>query len=179
VLLVLSDDLSGLTEAVAALFEKAWHQLCVVHLKRNAVRHMSRQDASEFHRRFDLVLKISADFISARKELEKLCDEYAARYPGFIGHVRPKADHYVHVVRFDDGARRYLCTTNLVEGLNNKAELACSRAGGYFRDEQHLRIVTGVAAHQIKNKWIRRSHPRLAPYAAHLRQLFNGLYAGD
>lgn len=49
-LLVISDDFSGITDAVSTLFPKALHQLCYIHLQRNIYKNMSRPDAQAFNR---------------------------------------------------------------------------------------------------------------------------------
>ena len=48
VLLLVTDDFSGLAPMVQSLFPNTDHQLCTVHLFRNAQRHLSPEDYSTF-----------------------------------------------------------------------------------------------------------------------------------
>jgi len=61
VLVIISDDFSGLSEAVKALYPLTEHQLCYVHLQRNIRRHMSNKDASSFNKELANI-KLSRDF---------------------------------------------------------------------------------------------------------------------
>ena len=48
VLLWVTDDFSGLYPLLQGLFPQAYHQLCTVHLLRNAQRHLSPEDYTTF-----------------------------------------------------------------------------------------------------------------------------------
>jgi transposase-like protein len=49
VMVVVSDDFTGLQQAVESLFPGADHQLCFVHLQRNVKRNMSKTDSKTFN----------------------------------------------------------------------------------------------------------------------------------
>jgi len=49
VLILVSDDFSGLHQAIKQLFPLTDHQLCLVHLQRNARKNMSKNDAKVFN----------------------------------------------------------------------------------------------------------------------------------
>ncbi len=50
VLIVVSDDFTGLREVIKSVYPLADHQLCTVHLKRNIDKNMEKEDAKEFKR---------------------------------------------------------------------------------------------------------------------------------
>jgi transposase-like protein len=60
VLIIISDDFSGLTEAVKALYPLTEYQLCYVHLQRNVRRQMTKKDASAFNKELANI-KLSAE----------------------------------------------------------------------------------------------------------------------
>ena len=52
VLLIVQDDFSGLLPVTSRLFPNADVQLCVVHMQRNAHKHLSKSDSAEFQQRW-------------------------------------------------------------------------------------------------------------------------------
>lgn len=64
---IISDDFSGLTEAVKALYPLTEHQLCYIHLQHNVRRHMGKEDADE-----------------GKAKFENLCQQYKSNYLTFI-----------------------------------------------------------------------------------------------
>lgn len=71
-LLIVSDDLSGLDDAISAIFEHADHQLCFIHLQRNVSRNMSRADAAEFNQNLRQIRLYSGDYDHAKGQLQDL-----------------------------------------------------------------------------------------------------------
>jgi transposase-like protein len=54
VMVIVSDDFPGLTQAIKALFPETDHQLCFVHMQRNINRNMSKQDAKKFYKELSI-----------------------------------------------------------------------------------------------------------------------------
>lgn len=84
--LIVSDDFSGLREAVSELFPLSDHQLCLTHFKRNIQPNMSKEDASDFKERFTN-LKVNNDFGEAVGKFEKLILDYREKYKSFMSHI--------------------------------------------------------------------------------------------
>ena len=51
-MIVIHDDFSGLLGVTKGMFPNSDIQLCTVHMLRNAKTHLSKEDASEFTKRF-------------------------------------------------------------------------------------------------------------------------------
>ena len=78
-LIIVSDDFSGLSEAIKTLYPRADHQLCYIHMQRNVKKNMSKEDAKEFNRELSRIRK-SKDFEQALQEFEVLCKKYKDKY---------------------------------------------------------------------------------------------------
>lgn len=63
-MLIVSDDFSGLSSAISALFPDTNHQLCLIHMKRNLRRNMSKGDVKAFHEELQIIKRIN-DFEKA------------------------------------------------------------------------------------------------------------------
>ena len=50
VMLIVSDDFPGITKAIETLFPYTDHQLCLVHLQRNARNQMDKEDSQVFNK---------------------------------------------------------------------------------------------------------------------------------
>jgi len=65
VVVVVSDDFPGLSEALKALYPHTEHQLCFVHLQRNIKRHMGKDASQEFLKVLNQIKQFSANFEEA------------------------------------------------------------------------------------------------------------------
>ena len=172
VLIVISDDFSGLTEGVKALYPLTEHQLCYVHLQRNVRRHMSTRDASAFNKELANI-RLSKDLQEGKERFESLCREYRDRYPTFIKGILQKAGHYLCFLRYPEDLRKHIYTTNAVESLHSKIELIRMRLGGYFQSVSVLEINMMLQLDRLKQgKW-KKPVPLVKARAYEILQLFN------
>jgi transposase-like protein len=144
VLIVVQDDFSGLLSLVKGLFPSADHQLCIVHMQRNAKSHLSKIDNAEFQLRMR-TLKACWDDKAASAQWEQLCERFESSYPTFVAELRKKKEHYLCFLRYPLSLRRSLSTTNLVEAVNGQLERIRRNNGGYFHSEDALKLKLGIA----------------------------------
>jgi len=172
VLVIISDDFSGLSEAVEALYPLTEHQLCYVHLQRNVRRHMSNKDASSFNKELANI-KLSRDFKEGRERFNDLCRQYRDKYPAFIKGLIQKAGHYLCFLKYPDDIRRHIYTTNAIESLHSKIDLIRMKLGGYFQSVSILEINMMLQVDRLRQgKW-RKPIPMLKARAYEILQLFN------
>jgi transposase-like protein len=85
VLIACVDGLTGLPEAIEAVFPQAWVQTCIVHQIRSSMRYVIYQDQRQVAR--DLrPIYTAADAEQAAVELERFDDKWGGRYP-MIAHA--------------------------------------------------------------------------------------------
>lgn len=172
VLLIVSDDLSGLDEAILAIFEKTDHQLCFIHLQRNVRCNMSKADAKEFNEQLKQIRVYSRDHEEALAKIEELFKKYLDKYPTFIKYLTKKKEKYLAFTKYPKEIRKYIYTTNAVESFNSMLEKIRTRLGGYFQSEEILGVNVMLQYENLqKGKW-KESVPKLKGAEYELNQMF-------
>ena len=129
VLLIVSDDFPGLSEAIRTLFHQTDHQLCFVHMQRNVFRNMSKSDAEEFNVALAKI-KLNGDYEESIKEFESLCSRYEKKYPAYIKMLKGNIEKYLCYKKYPEGLQKHIYTTNIVENINSRFEVLRVNAGG-------------------------------------------------
>ncbi len=175
VVLIVSDDFVGLSEAIKALYPLTDHQLCYIHLQRNVRRNMGREDAALFNKELDNI-KLLSEQEEGRAKLEMLCLKYKNKYPSFIKNLLSKIDQYTCFLKYPEEMRRYLYTTNAVESLNSRIEQIRMKLGGYFQSTEILEINFMLQVDRLKQKKWRNPIPILKAKAYEILQIFNSKF---
>lgn len=136
--LFVTDEVSGLTGVIRGLFPLADHQLCTVHLLRNARSPLEKEGDQFFLPRFKEIL--ASPPAMARETFWALCETLEDQAPAFIRHIRQRVDHYLAFTHYPDILGGHLRTTNAVEGLNNMMETLQRNAGGHFHTERETYV---------------------------------------
>jgi len=151
--LIISDDFSGLKEAIKDLFPQTDHQLCLAHFKRNIARHMVQEDAKNFKDQFSQ-LKIGNSFEQALQKFEKLILDYSDTYKSFMSQVWLKREQYLTFLKYPEPIQKYIYTTNLSENFHRRLEWLRQRMGGFFQSEEILGINIILQLDRlIEGKW--------------------------
>jgi len=158
VMVIVSDDFPGLTQAIKALFPDTDHQLCFVHMQRNIKKNMSKQDAKQFYEELTLIKRLD-DYDRAVLKFEELCKTYEKKYP--------------------ESVRKYIYTTNGVENINSRIELIRANTGGYFQSVKTAEVAIYVTVSRIeKNKW-KEPLPLVKSALYELKQMFVKKFYGQ
>ena len=150
-MIIISDDFPGLNEAIKALFPKTEHQLCYVHLQRNLFKNMARKDAQEFNK-FLKTLKYCNSFEEAIERFREECEKYMRKYSGYMKYLLERAENYLIFLKYPEGVRKHIYTTNIVENFNSKLEIARMRSGGYFQSAKTADVSIYVVYENMKYK---------------------------
>jgi len=172
IVVIVSDDFPGLSEALKALYPLAEHQLCYIHLQRNVRRNMGKEDASLFNKELENI-KSLREPEEGKERFEKLCHQYKNKYPSFIKSILPKKDNYLCFLKYPEEIRRYLYTTNSVESLHSRIEHIRMKLGGYFQSVSILEINLMLQVDRLKQKKWHNPIPTLKSKAYKLLKLFN------
>ena len=171
-LLIVSDDFSGLDDAINAIYPLSDHQLCYVHLQRNVRRNLSRNDASEFNNGLKQI-KLSRDYEEGIERFSHLCEMYRDRYSSFITRIEKRAELYLCFLKYPEEIRKYIYTTNAVENVNRLIEKVRDNLGGYFQSQEILEINIYLQSERLSNgKWS-KPQPAFKTYLYELTQMFN------
>lgn len=170
--LVISDDFSGLKEAISALFPRAKHQLCYIHMQRNIRRNMGKNDAKIFNEELSLIRK-DKDKKSALKRFENLCNEYRDKYQFYIEKLLAKKELYFNFIDFPEPIRKHIYTTNIVENFNSRIEVKRINSGGHFQSMKIVDIAIYVIGNNLhQNRW-KNPIPAFKECEYEINQLFN------
>ena len=173
-LLVISDDFSGLKEAIKSLFPNSSHQLCYIHMQRNVRRNMEKNDAKEFNEELSIIRK-SKDKEFAIAKFESLCNlnKYKDKYKSFIKKLLLKKELYFNFLDYPKTIRKHIYTTNIIENFNSRIEVKRINSGGYFQSKKVVDIAIYLIANNlIQNRW-KKSVPAFIEAEYEINQLFN------
>ena len=161
VCIVVCDGLTGLPDAVTAVWPKAITQTCVVHLLRNSFRYASRKDWPAIARDLKPVYTAPTE----QAALDRFADfsaAWEAKYPAIVRLWTNAWAEFVPFLAFDIEIRTVISTTNAIESLNARFRRSV-KARGHFPSEQaalkHLYLVivsldpTGRGRQRWTNRW--------------------------
>ena len=174
-LFIISDDFPGLKSAVATLFPKAMHQLCVIHMQRNVKRHMGRQDTNDFNNEIKSI-RIESSFHRAKERFLTLCDQYEETYTTFIQGLKQDVDNYFAYLHLPKDAQKHFYTTNIVESANSSLEKIRQRMGGFFQSEPALFTNVYITFRGIQERKWQKGIPMVKKNLYDFRQCFAQRY---
>ncbi len=177
-LIIVSDDFSGIIEAVKTIFPKSFHQLCWVHFVRNLKRNVSKNDFKILKEKL-YHLKFSNDFENAKDKFTELFSSYKSKYPYYVENVMNKAEYYLCFLKLPENVRKNFYTTNISESFNSVIRRIELNAGGYFRSKKVFEINCFIKRNQLKKgKWS-KSVPTIVGNLYELRQLYVQIFGEE
>ena len=178
VLLLVTDDFTGLATLLQSLFPNSDHQLCTVHLLRNAQRHLSLQDYAAFRDSWREI-QAASSLESAQTKFRALLDQLRSNNKAWVEHLEKRTAHYLAFLKYPTAIHAQLRSTNLPEGLNNQIENLRRNAGGHFHSQREALIKMKLLANQLYDyKWT-RGNPTFLGQLGTLNQMFRHHFESD
>ncbi len=118
ILLLCSDGLTGIKDAISAAFPKAEQQRCIVHMVRNTLRYVSYKDMKVFAKDLRTIYTAANEEI-ARKQLETVTKKWSDNYPNAMNRWYDNWDAVSPIFKFSKDVRTAFYTTNAIESLNS------------------------------------------------------------
>jgi putative transposase len=134
VLMVVCDGLTGLPDAISAVWPATITQTCVVHLLRNSFRYAGRQHYEAIAKALRPVYTAPTEAAAMERFLE-FCEAWGERYPAIVRLWENAWAEFVPFLSFDVEIRKIICTTNAIESVNSRIRRAV-KARGHFPNEQ-------------------------------------------
>lgn len=150
-LLLASDNLSGLTKAVQAIFPKVGHQLCVTHQIRNTIRYIAYRDLREFCQ--DLKSVYTATTRQTAEEALTQVEIKWFKYQKVLNAWRINWENLTIFFDYPAEIRRILYTTNIIENFNRMLR-KYTKNRLIFPDDNALLKATYLAVQNASNVWI-------------------------
>ena len=151
VLLCCTDNLTGFSEAIKAVYPGALIQKCIVHQVRNSLRFVSYKDAKA------VVAGMRAIYTSASEKLALVAldafeGEWGAKYPLVIASWRRNWSELVTFFEFAPELRRLIYTTNMIEGFHRQLRKVTKGKSVFPTDESLLKMLY-LATKDVQRKW--------------------------
>ena len=165
VLMVVCDGLTGLPEAISAVWPATITQTCVVHLLRNSFRYAGRQHYEAIARALRPVYTAPTEAAAMERFLE-FCETWGERYPAIVRLWENAWSEFVPFLSFDVEIRKIICTTNAIESVNSRIRRAV-KARGHFPNEQaalkcvYMAIMSLDPTGTGQRRWTMRWKPAL------------------
>lgn len=151
VLFLCSDNLSGITKAVEAVFPKSIHQICIVHQIRNSLKFVSYKDRKAIVKDIKEIYQ-SANIESAKVAFEQFKEKWQNKYEAAVNSWEKNWDHLTVFLEIPVEIRKLIYTTNIIESFNASLRKYTKNKKIFPTDDAALKSIY-LAAQQIRKKW--------------------------
>lgn len=117
ILIMCSDGLKGLKEAIGTVYPKKEFQRCIVHMIRNTLKYVSYKDRKELASDLKLIYKASSEE-EAYNNLQELKDKWSERKI-YLENWENNWENIQPFFKYGPQTRKIMYTTNAIESLNN------------------------------------------------------------
>jgi putative transposase len=154
ILIITSDDLPGIEDAIKAAYPEALYQGCVVHLIRNSLKHVSYKDLKEFSSDMKFIYKAPTEE-SALKYLDEFEAKWGKEYPLALRVWDRDWGRISTMFRFTDEIRKLIYTTNAIESVHSQFRKV-TRSKNQFPDDISVMKMLYLSSLEVSKKWTMR-----------------------
>lgn len=154
ILVLCADGLTGLKDAISAIYPKTEYQRCIVHQIRNSLKYVPYTDRKELAKDLKTVYKASTEEIGYTNLLE-LEEKWKNKYPGAIQSWIDNWEVLSVFFKFSAEIRKIMYTTNAIESLNNCYK-RLNKGRRVFPTVQALEKSMYLSTQMITEKWTSR-----------------------
>jgi transposase-like protein len=155
ILILCADGLTGLPDAVEAVFPKTDVQLCIVHQIRNATKYVNWKDRKQFCQ--DMRSIYTAPTIEAAcQALDQMEERWGKKYAYAIASWRTHWNLLTTFFRYPPELRTFIYTTNAIESLHSRMRKNTDNRRIFPHDESAIRLVY-LNIRNMAKKWTRRA----------------------
>jgi len=154
-LVLCADGLSGMPEAVEAVFPRTIFQTCVVHMIRNSMRFVPWKERRDVCADLRLVYTAS-NVEAAEAALEAFESKWGKRFPMIAPLWRRRWAEVTPFLGFPAEIRRSIYTTNVVEAMIRQVRKVLKTRGQMPSDRAAMKLVF-LALRNARTRWSRSS----------------------
>lgn len=151
ILITCTDNLSGFSEAISAIYPKAIIQTCIVHQIRNSMKYVIQKDYQAFANDLKTIYKapsLEAAEIAMDKAEEKWGHKYSPAFKSWRNNWLKLSSFF----DFSPDIRRIMYTTNIIEGVHRQMRNV-TKTKGAFPSEMALKKLIYLRIREISKKW--------------------------
>lgn len=158
-----TDNLTGFSTAIEAVFPKTELQNCIVHQLRNSSKYVSYKDLKALMADLKAVYA-AVDESAALDALEVFSERWDKKYPKISQSWRDNWANLSTYFKFPQEVRRLIYTTNTIEGFNRQLRKVTKSKSVFPTDDSLLKMLY-LAMVDITRKWTGRRQDWSAIYA--------------
>lgn len=151
ILVLCADGLTGLKEAISAIYPKTEYQRCIVHQIRNSLKYVPYTDKKELAHDLKSVYQAPTSEIGYENLLE-LEEKWKNKYPGAIQSWLDNWDVLSVFFKFSAEIRKVMYTTNAIESLNSTYK-RLNRNRKVFPTDMSLLKALYLSTMKAEKKW--------------------------
>ena len=118
ILILCSDGLTGIKDAISAAFPKTEHRRCIVHMVRNTLKYVANKDMMSFAKDLKTIYT-APDEKTALTQLDQVTDKWSPQCPYAMKRRSNNRDAISPIFKFSGDVRTAFYTTNAIESLNS------------------------------------------------------------
>lgn len=151
ILIMCSDNLTGIKEAINAAYPDTIQQRCIVHMIRNSVKFVNYKDLKEFTSDLKLIYT-SATEKEAYDKLQEVKNKWSDKYASAFKIWETNWDAICPFFQFSDKIRKIMYTTNTIESLNRQFR-KYTKTKSVFPTDMSLLKCLYLSTKNISKKW--------------------------
>ena len=171
ILIICSDNLTGIKEAINTAFPNAIQQRCIVHMIRNSVKFVSYKDLKIFCNDLKTIYT-SVNEKQGYNELQKIKDKWKDKYPAALKTWEENWDSICPFFQFSESIRKIMYTTNTIESLNRQFR-KYTKTKSVFPTDMLLLKCLYLGTKNISKKWT-QPYRNWGPILSELSIMFDG-----
>ena len=154
ILIACTDNLTGFSQAIEAIYPKTDIQNCIIHQLRNSSKYVSYKDLKELMADLKRVYA-AVDEPSALDALDEFAAKWDKKYPKISKSWRDNWVNLSTYFKFPEEVRRLIYTTNAIEGFNRQLRKVTKSRSVFPTDDSLLKMLY-LAMIDITAKWTGR-----------------------
>lgn len=151
ILILCSDGLIGMKEAITTAYPKTVQQRCIVHMIRNSVRFVSYKELKPFCEDLKTIYT-SKNEKEGYEQLQKVKEKWKSKYPTAFKSWEENWDAICPFFSYSESVRKIMYTTNTIESLN-RSYRKYTKTKSVFPSDESLMKCLYLATLNITKKW--------------------------
>ena len=163
ILIACTDNLTGMSDAISAVFPNTDHQLCIVHQIRNSLKYVSYKDRKAICKDLKEIYSSTSED-GALDALGLFEEKWGLKYPQIPKSWRNNWENLIIFLSYPQEIRRIIYTTNAIESFNNQLRRVTKNKRVFPNDSAVLKTLY-LTIRYITSKWhmpIRNWHEAMA-----------------
>ena len=154
ILIICSDGLSGIKEAISAAYPNTVQQRCIVHMIRNSVKFISYKDLKEFCNDLKSIYTAKNEK-EGYANLQTIKEKWKTKYPNSLKNWEENWDAICPFFAYSEPIRKIMYTTNTIESLNRQFRKYTKTKSVFPTDESLMKCLY-LSVKNITKKWTGR-----------------------